>query len=339
MRSTLVLPALLSALLLLLAPVAAQSVNARNLLKLSRSYANQNDWAQAKDYAEKALKEEPGYLDALYMRAFAHRELEEYGKAEADFNEVIRQDPNYLPTYGALADMFIKQKEYKKADEVFNRLSKAPSGAKWASYYRGVVAYLQADLEKAEKQWREVVNQDANFAPAYHNLGALYLAQNQTGKALSNFRAAAEKKPELAMYRFHVAWALERSGQVPEAQKTLRKIINEDGDDEKFHLLAMGLDRLTRNQSESALEVLSTVSKKSPQNLDVWILLGRANLALNRPEEARKALQQAKELDKSFQEIDQLLEKLPAAAKEEVEESTPKSDEATPESSQVKPES
>ena len=312
-----ILPLFLACIFLLSGSVQAQSVNARNLLKLARSYASQDDWARAKDYAQKALQEEAGYLDALYMRAFAHRELEEFSKAEADFNEVIRVDPNYLPTYGALADMYLKQKEYDKADKVFARLSKVPQGATWSSYYRGVVSYLKQDLPKAEQYWREVLNQDSNFAPAHHNLGALYLAEGNHLKALANFKEALEKKPEMPMYRFHVAWAQDKAGQTEAAQTMLKKIMNENGDNVKVSNLARGLDRLIRKTPEPASLVLKTVTEDSPENLDGWVLLGRAYLALNKTEEARAALEKAKELDGAFKEVDELLAKLPVPKVEE----------------------
>jgi tetratricopeptide (TPR) repeat protein len=303
-------------LLLLLNPAAAQSVNARNLLKMSRSSATQADWAKAKEYAELALKEEPGYLDALYMRAFAYREMGNAEKAEADFREVIRQDPRYLPTYGALAEIYVKQKEYDKADKVFLDLGKQPNGEQWANYYRGVIAYLKQDLPGAEGFWKKVLQSDTSFAPAHHNLGALYLAQGNNTKALVNFRAALSQEPEKALYRLHVAWALERTGQVAEAQKILSQILNENSEDRKNTLLATGLDRLTRNNAGTALQILVTAAQENPDNLDVWVLLGRANLALKKPEEARAALEKAKELDPSFQEIDQLMSQLPAPVEE-----------------------
>ena len=327
-RGLLLLPAFLSALFFMMTPVQAQSVNARNLIKLARSAADQGDWESAKTYAERAMKEEPGYLDALYMRAFAYRELEQYDKAEADFKEVIRQDEKYLPTYGALAETYLKQKKYDKADEVFVQLGKQPDGQTWASYYRGVLAYLRSDLDAAEKFWSDVLARDTNFAPAHHNLGALYLAKGNNTRALASFREALDEKPDKPLYRFHVAWALERTDQVPAAQQMLRKIMDENPDDQMNWLLARGLDRITKKQYDTAVEVLKTVAEQHPDNLDVWILLGRAYSGLNKPEEAREALTKAKELDQAFQEIDTLLSKLPKPPEPEPAPSS----EATPQS-------
>jgi tetratricopeptide (TPR) repeat protein len=315
-----ILPAFLAALLTLLGPAQAQSVNARNMLKLARSHAIAGEWERAKEYAEKALKDEPGYVDAMYMRAFAHRELEEYDKAEADFKEVIRVSPEHLPTYGGLAEVYLRQKEYEKADEIFVELSAQPHGSKWASYYRGVVAYLQQDLEKAEKLWKETISEDTNFAAAIHNLGALYLAKGDSLKALSKFREALDKKPETALYLFHIAWAQERLDQKAEAQRTLQIVLNNHVEDQQFWLLATGLKRLLDGNPASALQVLDTVAEQHADNLDVWVLMGRAHLALNQPEKAREALKTAKELDGAFAEVDTLMAKLPAEVVEEPEE-------------------
>lgn len=59
-------------LMFLLSPLQAQSVNARNQLKIARSYADQDDWEKAKEYADRALKEEAGYIDAMYMLSLIH---------------------------------------------------------------------------------------------------------------------------------------------------------------------------------------------------------------------------------------------------------------------------
>lgn len=299
---------------MILSPLQAQSTNARNQLKLARSAADQGKWDDARKYCDRALADEPSYVDALYMRAFAYRELGEYAKAETDFLNVIKQNPTFIGTYGGLADTYMRQKQYDKADKVFIDLSKQPEGAKWASYYRGVVAYLQGDLKKAEQFWRDTLNQDSGFVPAIHNLGALFLAQNNYPAALAKFREALTKKPDEALYKFHLAWALERAGRMDEAQALLKDLIAKDAEDRQFWLLGQALDRMNKKRYDGeggALPMLKTVSEEHPTNLDVWILLGRTYLALNRPEEARAALTKAKELDGAFQEVKDLMAKLP----------------------------
>ena len=91
----------------------------------------------------------------------------------------------------------------------------------------------------------------------------------------------------------------------------LKSILDENVDDQKNWLLAKALDRLTRKQPELALPSLKSVAESNPDNLDVWVLLGRTHLALNQPEEARKALEKAREMDQAFKEVEELLSKLP----------------------------
>lgn len=325
LRGTLLLPALISALLLLCSPAGAQEVgvNARNLVKLARSSADSKDWAKARDYASQALKEEPGYLDAYYMRAFAYRMLDDKKKAEEDFREVIRRDPSFLPTYGALADMYLADKEWAKAEKVFTDLGAQNDGAKWASYYRGVMAYQQGDLAKAEKQWRDALAKDVNFASASHNLGVICLAKKEYVRSLSYFTDALDKKPESGMYRFHLAWGCEKTGQVPKALDNLKRIMNEGADDQRFWLLARGYDKLLRGQNEEALKVLLVVTKDYPETLDGWVLKARACIALKKTEEAREALRKAKEIDPTFVEVDDLMARLPAAPAPNAPDSPP----------------
>lgn len=301
-----------SLIFMLAGPLFAQGVNARNLLKMARSSAEAKDWAKARDYANQALQEEGGYLDAYYMRAFAYRELGEKKKSEEDFREVIRRDPQFLPTYGALADMYMSDKEWDKAEKVFTDLGQQNDGAKWASYYRGVMAYMRGDLKKAESQWKDTLAKDVNFAQASHNLGALAMARGENPRALSLFLEALEKKPQNAMYRFHVAWAQEKLGQGAKAQEGLKAIMNENSDNQQFWLLARALDQILRGQSETALKVLDTVTKDYPSSLDGWVLKGRAAIAVGKLDLAREALTKAKELDPHFGEIDTLMAKLPA---------------------------
>ncbi len=307
----LVFPAFLTLLLYGLDPAGAQSVNAKNLLKIGRSHAEQKDWIKAKEYADLALAEEPGYLDALYLRAFAHRQTEEYEKAEADFREVLRLDPQYLPTYGALGEMLLKMGETEKADKVFAELSDQPGGSQWASYYRGVVAYTTGDLDKAESFWKETLDRDTLFTQAVHNLGALNLARGSYPQALNYFRDAVEQKPEQARYRFHLAYALEKTGQLEAAQQALRVLLNEHAEDQRYWLLARGYDQLLRQQFEPAGKVLKTLSEDYPEGLDIWLLKARVHLAQGQHLEAREALLTAREIDSSFSEVDELWGRLP----------------------------
>lgn len=307
----LLLPTLLSALLLLLGPVQAQGVNAKNLLKLGRSAADNKDWAKARDYATQALAEEGGYLDAYYLRAFAYCELGEKKKAEEDFREVIRRDPAFLPTYGALADMLIADKEWDKVEKVFNDLSAQDNGAKWASYYRGVVAYTRGDLKKAEAQWKDALAKDVNFASASHNLGAIALAKKDYTRALSYFTDALEQDEDNVMYRFHLAWACERTGQLSKAQEQLKRISNEGGDDGRFWLLSRAYSQVLNKQFDNASKVLDTVVKDNPDMVEAWILKARCLQAAGQNEPARAALEKAKEADPQFSEVDDLMAKLP----------------------------
>lgn len=299
-----------------LAPAVAQSVNAKNLIKLARSAADQNDWEKAKDYAEKAIKEEPAYLDAYYMRAFAYRELGEKAKAEKDFREIIRLEPQFLGTYGALAEIYLDDKEYEKAEKVFTQLGQQIDGAKWASYYRGVMEYQRGDLKLAEGHWKDVIAKEQNFAMAQHSLGAIYLAQKNYPKALSFLREGLNLKPENAMYRFHVAYALEKLQRVSEAQDLLKQIMNENSDDQRFWLLARAYDQMLRGKPEGSTKVLETLTKDYSKTFEVWLIQGRVALALGQEDAARRALSKASDLDPKFQEVDDLLAKLPAPSTE-----------------------
>jgi tetratricopeptide (TPR) repeat protein len=137
------------------------------------------------------------------------------------------------------------------------------------------------------------------------------LAKKDYVRALSYFSDALEQKQENAMYRFHLAWALEKTGQVPKALEQLKRIMNENSDDQRFWLLARAYDQLLRKQNETALKILDTVNKDNPDLLDGWVLKARASMATGQTEAAREALTKAKELDGQFTEVDDLLAKLP----------------------------
>lgn len=294
---------------------AAQGVNARNLLKLGRSAADSHDWAKARDYATEALKEEGGYLDAYYLRAFAYRELGQTKKAEDDFREVIRRDPKFLGTYGALADLYMSLQQWDQAEKVLSDLGRQDDGSKWASYYRGVMAYDRGELGRAEKMWRETLDKDPNFAKAAHNLGALALAKQEYGRALQNFRQALDADEDNPRYRFHVAWVLERLGRLKEAQDLCKKLQDGGSAETNYWLLARALDQLTRKQDASAIKILDNVLKDEPDSLDGLVLKARALIALGQHDEARTVLEKARKLDPNFSEIGSLLKALPQTEK------------------------
>lgn len=308
-RKLIVLPVLCA--LLLLAPHAlAQGVNARNLIKLARSAADSGDWDKARDYATQALQEEGGYLDAYYLRAFAYRQLGEKKKAEDDFREVIRRDPKFLGTYGALADMYMADKEWDKAEKILGDLGIQDEGAKWASYYRGVMAYDRGDLARAEKMWKDALAKDVNFARASHNLGVLALGRQELARALTYFSDALQGDENNAMYRFHLAWVQEKMGQIAKAQENCKKLQSESGDSGSYWLLARALDKLSRRQFDSALKTADNVLKSDAESVDGLILKARSLIGLGRLAEAREVLKAAQSVDANFSEIEELLKKL-----------------------------
>lgn len=167
-------------------------------------------YQKGKFYLDLAIKYlnrsiEGGYVanDTYEYLGLAYSDLGEYDKAAGYFEKAISQNPNAL-LYYILAQTYYKSGDGTKSEEYLQRAvnksldTKDTAVEEKALFLLGRIYTDRKDYFKAEEQYQQIVEIDANSADAHYFLGDLYDQQGDKIKARAEWRAALRIDPSHA---------------------------------------------------------------------------------------------------------------------------------------------
>lgn len=313
-------------------PLGAQTVSARNQFKFARSFAEDGNWERALEEVDKALAEEPNYLDATYLKALCLLGLDRYEDSEKEFLKVLDHDPQFFNAYLNLGQLYLETEAFDKAEATFGKMMMLKNGKPTALYALGVVAYARGEPAEAERHWRNAQAMQPPEARLHSNIGAALKAQGKDQPALSEFREAARLEPESPRYLFNLAWQLNDLGHKDLALAELKKAERFIGEDASLGFAVKSLGALLEGKAEDALKLARSAQEQRPDLAQAVLLEARALEALQKPAEAREVYRRALEEDPNLLEAAAALERLPAPEEPPASEepAPPPSEEAGP---------
>ena len=164
------------------------SVDAMVLLA-SANYAK-GYYDQVEDVLNKALERGGAKNKKLhFLMGLIHEKNNHPEKALDSYQKAVALDPDYKSAVMNLGVHLLKAKKYQEAASLYERLTgelnfkTAAAFCNLGSAYRGLSAeFTTSDVKrrnelllKAEDQYNKSKNINKNYAPAYYNLGLLYL--------------------------------------------------------------------------------------------------------------------------------------------------------------------
>ena len=158
-----------------------------------------NRYDEAVAAMKKALSLGPGNTVAFSLHLFSGRALEALGRldaAEQHFlgaGEIDPRDPTPLVD---LADLRMAQRRFKEADRHLDRareLSRGPADL----HAMAEVLRQRHRLERAMESYREAIETDPEFAPAYAGLGIALFRSERHAEAVEVMTRALRLRPDL----------------------------------------------------------------------------------------------------------------------------------------------
>ncbi len=102
----------------------------------------------------------------------------------------------------------------------------------------GNAAAQAQKFKKAVKLYTQAIKSGqldpTNLAVAYNNRGSAYDDQNQTAKAMKDFKQAIKIKPDYAEAYYNRSFAYERKGKLPQALADIEKAVRLQPDDKYY---------------------------------------------------------------------------------------------------------
>jgi spermidine synthase len=251
----------------------------------------------------------------------------------AKFPEIKNLTPpqeKNIAFYNALARGYLAKRFNANADKILDAAEKLDPANPETLLLRGIFYYQVKAYGKAKELFTQAVTADPSSAEAHVYTGLVLQDEGQMLKAIESFRKAAELAPRNAVYLVHLANTFLKLGLNQQALINFDKALAVRPDDfdsaAKRALLIMNFgtpeekmraargivaryprftngyewlgDLLEKSgRPEEALALYQTMAKVFPGEAGPWINLARASDLLGRPEDMKKYMTKAVQLD------------------------------------------
>ena len=147
-------------------------------------------------------------------------------------------------------------------------------------YNEAKQAQAAGDLERAIAKYQQLVQIAPRLAPAYNNLGMLYVRTRQYPEAVAALKHARALDPTLASIGPLLGIAYFETGDYPDARIVLEAAVKTNPQDgNAASLLARAL--LRTGDLSAAVQQLQQLTEREPGNQTLWYELGQAYMQLS----------------------------------------------------------
>lgn len=138
----------------------------------------------------------------------------------------------------------------------------------------------RGDLAGAAASYEALLQIAPRLAPAYNNLGSLYVRQREYRKAANVLEKGLRVDPKMSSASALLGIALYELGDYAAAKRNLESALRADPKDTNAELLlANALIKL--GEFQSAADHLRRLSERLPENQEIWYLLGKVHMKLS----------------------------------------------------------
>jgi Tfp pilus assembly protein PilF len=255
-------------------------------------YLDRGDFPAAAREAEVLVKQEPSSATAHVALARAYMGLNNAEGALAELRESLRHDPRSLDALYYLSKLtgILSQQQFVAVSEM------APDSAR-AHQIRAEVLEAQGDAGGAEREYRAALDKRPGTAYIMNALGDLmrHKARYEEATAWYSKVLAKDAGNYDALYGTAVSYKYSRSAE--DAVPWYRRALRADPTSIAAKM-ALGQVLLLAGNAREAVPLLEEAARAAPNFRRLQFLLGRAYQTVGRPEDARRAFNRVRELQK-----------------------------------------
>jgi len=182
------------------------------------------------------------------------------------FSEAVRLNPGYFAADLQLGRTYLAARDYDLAAAALAKIPITDSGASEANFLLGISYYYLGQFDKAENAFRVTLSK-LSLGEVYNNLGVVASRRNKR-EAADYFQHAVDDDESDADYRFNLAVALAKNGDIAGARKSIAEAVRRQPNDAEARQFseALGtaaaaqkapLTRIKRNYDESSYKLLA----------------------------------------------------------------------------------
>ena len=236
------------------------------LLEAARLFAEQRDFENALQSAERYLAQAPESLPGLLLAANAQFMTQRFQEAAQTADRILQGDPAHGPALKIKGNAVYLLGDSERAEQIFlGLLDKHPADADGA-YMLGRIYYQENRFSHAAAQFQRVLRLNPASYKAYDNLGLCQEALGDPKSAIQSYLAA-----------IRLAESADPDYDWPYAN--LASLLIAEGDPQR------------------GLDAANAAANRNPRSARNFFLGGKALMRLGRDRDALKWLEQAVSLD------------------------------------------
>jgi adenylate cyclase len=229
-------------------------------------------------------------------------------KSISFFENSLRNDGNYAQAYTGLADSYATlaflefmapHEAYPKAKEAVERALALDAQLAEAHTSLGLIKFqYDWDWQGAEREFREAIRLNPNYAPAHHFFADHLKAMGRFGEALKEIEKAQELDPISLAISTGAGHVLYLSGKYDRAIEQYRQAVELDPGFMMTHVW-FGRPYLEKGMFKEAIAELQTAVKLSRESTLALAMLGHGFASAGRTAEALQIIENLKERSKN----------------------------------------
>ena len=147
-------------------------------------------------------------------------------------------------------------------------------------YGEAKAAEARGDFAGAAVSYESLLQVAPRLAPAYNNLGSLYLRQREYKKAAAVLEKGLKIDPKMSSASALLGISLYELGDYPGAERNLESALRANPKDNNAELF-LANDLIKLGKFDQAAEHLQQLSQRQPENQEVLYLLGKVHMQLS----------------------------------------------------------
>lgn len=250
-----------------------RSISARGL-----AYLELGKFAEARADLEQIVKLSPNSAAALTNLAKVSAAQKNFSEAAALYEKALTIDKENFDALAGLVGVLNRQAQFAAAHERLDKtLAENADNKKLAPalrYLKSDVFKGQNDLDSAAAELKKAIETDEGYLPAYSAYAEILISQNQTERAVEQYRKIIEKKPSAAAYTL-IGMLEDARQNFAEAEKNYRKALEiAPGAPIAANNLAWLIADGGRGNLDEALTLSQSVVDKNKPNAGFYDTLG-----------------------------------------------------------------
>ncbi len=149
-------------------------------------------------------------------------------EALTHFEKAFSLDKKNFDALNGIISVFKQQKQFANAqtrlDQVLTENTQPKDVTASLHYLKADVFIAEKNIEAAQTELNKAIEADGEYLPAYSAYAAILIGQNQTDRALEQYKKVLEKKPSAAVYSL-IGMLEDARQNLDEAEKNYRKAL------------------------------------------------------------------------------------------------------------------